>query len=46
MRSLAVDGFPKHLVFYTADREVLRVRHVAHGARDLIALFNPPADND
>jgi toxin ParE1/3/4 len=39
LRSWPVPGFPKHLIFYRVDDDLVEVVRVIHGARDLaIAL--------
>jgi len=39
LRRIAIDGFPRHLIFYkTQASEVLIIR-IVHGARDLERLF-------
>ena len=42
MRWIPIPGFPKHIVFYLflAEKRVVRVVHVMHGARDLEAFFD------
>ena len=39
VRSMAIGGFSKHLLFYQVRRLKLVVLRVVHGARDLEALF-------
>ncbi len=42
LRRLAVQGFPKHLVFYLykKDEQLVRIVDVVHGARNLNSLFS------
>jgi len=40
LRSLPVQGFEKHLVFYRPPKEGIEVVRVLHGARDLDLLFD------
>jgi len=42
MRWLPIAGFPQHIVFYifAAEKRVVRVVHVIHGARDLETFFD------
>lgn len=35
VRSIAVEGFPNHLMFYREDAEGLLILRILHGARDL-----------
>ena len=35
LRSWPVPGFPKHLIFYRVDEDLVEVVRVVHGARDL-----------
>ena len=46
MRWLPIAGFPKHIVFYifAAEKHVVRIVHVIHGARDLKAFFDGNPD--
>jgi toxin ParE1/3/4 len=39
IRKRAVLGFPKHLVFYRIDADMVEVVRVLHGARDLSGVF-------
>ena len=42
IRSIAIDGFPNHLVFYRVpDDESVRILRVRHGAMDLNAVPMP-----
>lgn len=36
LRSWPVPGFPKHLIFYRVDEDLIEVVRVVHGARDLV----------
>src|SRR3954464_4316499 len=40
-RSLAVRGFPRHLIFYRAAGDILRVVRVLPGVIDLDQIFGP-----
>ena len=35
LRSRPVPGFPKHLIFYRGDEDLVEVVRVVYGARDL-----------
>ena len=39
LRSWPVPGFPKHLIFYRADEDLVEVVRVLHGARDLALVL-------
>jgi toxin ParE1/3/4 len=39
MRSLAVEGFSKHFVFYKVEAEQVQIVRVLDGRRDLASLF-------
>lgn len=39
MRMWPVPGFRKHLIFYNATKEEVRIIRVLHGAQDIEALF-------
>jgi len=39
VRRIAVDGFPRLLVFYRVDKTSVLILRVLHGARDLESLF-------
>ena len=39
LRSWPVPGFPKHLIFYLVDEDLVEVVRVIHGARDLELLL-------
>jgi plasmid stabilization system protein ParE len=39
IRRMPIAGFPRHLIFYRAERVEVRVLRVIHGARDLESLF-------
>ena len=39
VRSMSIDGFPKHLLFYRFRRSEVFVLRVVHGARELEGLF-------
>lgn len=39
LRRIPVAGFPRHLVFYRAERDTALILRVLHGARDLESLF-------
>jgi toxin ParE1/3/4 len=43
LRKYSIIGFPNHLVFYRIDSDMVEIVRVVHGARDLPALFAPPA---
>lgn len=40
IRRMMIAGFPKHLVFYRYDTDVVFILRVIHGARDLERLFS------
>lgn len=40
VRRLPITGFPKHLLFYRYDEDVVSVLRVVHGARDLETLIS------
>jgi len=46
MRMWPVPGFPRHLIFYRASDEELRVIRVLHSARDVESLFSPQEESD
>ena len=39
LRSWPVPGFPKHLIFYRVDEDLVEVVRVLHGARDLAIVL-------
>jgi toxin ParE1/3/4 len=39
VRRIGIAGFPRHLVFYQAEKDTLMILRVIHGARDLESLF-------
>lgn len=39
VRRMPIAGFPKHLIFYRAEDEEVRILRVIHGARDLESLL-------
>jgi plasmid stabilization system protein ParE len=39
IRRMPIGGFPRHLIFYRAEKVELRVLRVVHGARDLESLL-------
>jgi toxin ParE1/3/4 len=39
VRRMPIAGFPKHLIFYRAGDEEIRILRVVHGARDLESLL-------
>jgi hypothetical protein len=39
MRSWAIEGFPKHLIYYRIVGDVIEVIAITHGARNLPALL-------
>src|SRR5258706_10497904 len=39
VRRMPITGFPKHLIFYRADEDEIRILRVIHWARDLERLF-------
>jgi toxin ParE1/3/4 len=45
MRRIAVDGFPRYLLFYRFDEsaDLVDVLDVVHGARDIEAILTPPS---
>jgi plasmid stabilization system protein ParE len=38
-RRMPIAGFPRHLIFYRAEEEEIRILRVVHGARDLESLL-------
>jgi plasmid stabilization system protein ParE len=36
---MPIAGFPKHLIFYRAEKKDIKILRVVHGARDLETLF-------
>jgi len=42
LRSWPVPGFPKHLIFYRVDEDLVDVIRVIHGARDLALALEDP----
>ena len=39
IRRMPIAGFPRHLIFYRAEEEEIRILRVVHGARDLESLL-------
>ena len=39
LRRIPIAGFPRHLVFYRAEKDTVLILRVIHGARDLESLF-------
>jgi toxin ParE1/3/4 len=39
IRRMPIAGFPKHLIFYRAEKKDIKILRVVHGARDLETLF-------
>jgi toxin ParE1/3/4 len=39
LRRMPIAGFPRHLIFYRAEKEEIRILRVVHGARDLESLL-------
>jgi toxin ParE1/3/4 len=39
VRRMPIVGFPRHLIFYHAEEEEIRILRVVHGARDLESLL-------
>lgn len=39
IRRMAIAGFPRHLIFYRADEQEIRILRVVHGTRDLETLL-------
>lgn len=39
IRRMPIAGFPRHLIFYRAEKEKIKVLRVVHGARDLESLL-------
>ena len=39
IRRMPITGFPRHLIFYRAEEEEIRILRVIHGARDLESLL-------
>ena len=39
LRRIAIDGFPRHLIFYKAQGSEVFIIRIVHGARDLERLF-------
>ena len=39
LRRIAIDGFPRHLIFYKAQGSEVLIIRIVHGARDLERLF-------
>ena len=46
LRCFRVPKFENHLIFYRATEEVVEVFRIAHGARDLPALFEDDGEPD
>jgi len=36
---MPIAGFPRHLIFYRAEEEEIRILRVVHGARDLESVL-------
>jgi toxin ParE1/3/4 len=36
---MPIAGFPRHLIFYRAEKEGIRILRIVHGARDLESLL-------
>lgn len=41
VRSWAIQGFEKYVIFYRADSTGVDVLRIIHAARDLVAIFGP-----
>jgi toxin ParE1/3/4 len=39
IRRMPIEGFPRHLIFYRADKNEILILRIAHGARDLESLL-------
>jgi len=39
IRRMPIAGFPRHLIFYRAEEEEIRILRVVHGARDLESVL-------
>jgi plasmid stabilization system protein ParE len=39
IRRMSVTGFPRHLIFYRAKKEEIRILRILHGTRDLESLL-------
>jgi plasmid stabilization system protein ParE len=39
IRRMPITGFPRHLIFYRAEKKEIRILRVVHGARDLESLL-------
>jgi toxin ParE1/3/4 len=46
IRRMPIAGFPRHLIFYRADEEEIRILRVVHGARDLESLLTASAGTE
>ena len=44
MRMSPIPKFPKYLIFYRVEGDILKILRVLHGARDLQAIFGPDDD--
>jgi plasmid stabilization system protein ParE len=39
IRRMSIAGFPRHLIFYRAEKKEIRIIRIVHGARDLESLL-------
>jgi plasmid stabilization system protein ParE len=39
IRRMSIAGFPRHLIFYRAEKNEIRILRIIHGARDLESLL-------
>jgi toxin ParE1/3/4 len=36
---MSIAGFPRHLIFYRAEKKEIRILRIIHGARDIESLL-------
>ena len=46
MRMTPIPEFPKYLIFYRVEGDILKIIRVLHGARDLQAIFGRDEDEE
>jgi|SRR5580693_359916 toxin ParE1/3/4 len=39
IRRMSIAGFPRHLIFYRAEKKEIRILRIIHGARDIESLL-------